>query len=75
MTPEERENIIERAKAAILATGWELEEEEIQGERCYLAFLKNGKHLGWGMYDRLNVWMDAYEALTKRSFLSLRSAA
>lgn len=70
-SPSNCERVIAAAKSAIVNAGWRIDEEYLKGDKCYLALEKDGKHKGWGMFDRLYCWTDAYETITGNPWTAL----
>ncbi|PCJ88580.1 MAG: hypothetical protein COA54_02360 [Thiotrichaceae bacterium] len=66
------ENAIQKAKDEIAKHGWRTD-EYIAGNQCHLEITKDGRRFGWGMFQRLYCWTEAYEFVTKKHWINLTS--
>lgn len=64
------ETAIQKAKDEIAKNGWRID-EYIAGSQCHIELTKGDERVGWGMFQRLYCWTEAYEFVTKKHWLNL----
>lgn len=65
------EAAIHNARNQVENLGWEVDEYVNERNESHLVLTRKGVRHGWGMFDRLYVWTQAYEALTGRHWPTL----
>lgn len=60
-----------RARSALLRLGWVAEESFDDDGQCHLALIKGDDRIGWGKFDQIFCWSEAYRHITGRSWLEL----
>lgn len=63
--------VIEQARSQIEALGWVVDEFVNDSDECHLEFNRGDYRVGWGLFDRLYCWTEAFERLTGKSWQTL----
>ena len=66
------EAAIRTARREITQRGWSVSETRLGNNECHLELTKGSERKGWGVFDRLYCWTEAFEAITGRSWLELK---
>ena len=69
-----QENLIKAAKKEIEAKGWKIKEHHYNGE-SHLEFTRGHERKGWGMFETLYCWTEAYQSITGKHWMTLLKKA
>lgn len=62
---------IQKAKQAIESRGWTCDEFLNEQGQCHLTIVKGDQDIGWGLFDRLYCWTEAFEKVTGLPWMSI----
>jgi len=69
------QTVIDRARAAITALGWSWTQEHGELEHnqhlVHLELTKDGRRMGWGLFEPSYCWAEAFEKVTGRDWIEL----